>query len=356
MSLLSINKLKENLEKNKTGRIFWVTGNKSFNKCKNDNRLRSIIKSRKSIFFNDFTPNPNEKDLKKGCKKFLSKDCEEIVAVGGGSVIDMAKLILYKSNTKNKDKIKFHVIPTTAGSGSEATNFAVLYKEKIKHSIQDDIIKPDYVYFDVDYLLSNSNYQIACSGFDAFAQAIESYWSVNSNAESEKNSLRALTLILGSIEDSYKGDKGSLNKLYQGSYLAGKAINVAKTTAAHAFAYSFTSNYGLPHGHAVAMTLSFFYKKFKDLNEETCQDDRGLEFVRSKISKLNEIFDEFNTCIQDIIDTLNLDINPSNFFIRENEIENVIINKVNYERLKNYPMKFNLNELRNYFKSFYEKN
>ena len=118
-----------------------------------------------------------------------------ILAVGGGSALDMAKLIRYHIYKETDSYIPLVVIPTTAGTGAETTHFSVCYINGEKQSIADSAMLPDYAFVCSELTSHNDAYLTACTGFDAVAQAIESYWSVNSTDESRSYSLKALGLL-----------------------------------------------------------------------------------------------------------------------------------------------------------------
>ena len=109
--------------------------------------------------------------------KVDSLDYDLFIAIGGGSVIDFAKLCKYFS----KSDQTLVAIPTTAGTGSESTLFATYYENGKKASVDDSSILPNYVILDYKLLIGSPKYLKACSAIDAYCQAIESYWSLNSN-------------------------------------------------------------------------------------------------------------------------------------------------------------------------------
>ena len=107
----------------------------------------------------------------------------------------MAKLIRYHIYKETDSYIPLVVIPTTAGTGAETTHFSVCYINGEKQSIADSAMLPDYAFVCSELTSHNDAYLTACTGFDAVAQAIESYWSVNSTDESRSYSLKALGLL-----------------------------------------------------------------------------------------------------------------------------------------------------------------
>ena len=264
-------------------KIFLVTGKDSFYNSGAKSAIEKHFHGYDFFHYYDFNINPDFEDVKKGVSHFIQEKADIIIAVGGGSVIDMAKLINYYSNVNfncinntsisntNFIPLPFICIPTTAGSGSEATHFAVMYIDNAKFSISHPKLLPEYVIIDTKLHYSQTPYQKAVSGIDALAQSIESFWSVQSTVESRLYSELALQCIWENLLKAvHEGEELAHLKLAIGSFLAGKAICIAKTTAPHAIAYGFTKKIGLPHGHAVALTLSQFFEfNFKNVKVKT---------------------------------------------------------------------------------------
>ena len=133
--------------------LFIVTGTKSFEAINGKNVIRSIFgENDESIFFSEFSGNPQFSQIKKGVDLLKESKIKNVVAIGGGSVIDMAKLLIYYANAKlftidspNNFDIKHSLIaiPTTAGSGSEETHFAVVYHNDVKHSKSHLSLQPN---------------------------------------------------------------------------------------------------------------------------------------------------------------------------------------------------------------------
>jgi len=336
-------------------KVFVVRGKKSFNTTGADKFINNLLERVEYNSFYDFNTNPQFSDLKKGIELFNSNKYDLIIAIGGGSVLDMAKLIsvfAYQSKdiediVKGKSKIKntktpLIAIPTTAGTGAEATHFAVLYIDKTKYSVAHKLILPDAVYLSPEFTYSAGAYLTACTGLDAFCQAVESAWSVNANNESQDYSFKAIDIIWNNLAKAVnENDKKAKDKLLQAAYLAGKAINITKTTAPHAISYAFTSYYGIPHGHAVALSLPFFFKYNYNVSDTDCTDKRGAGEVKKRIDKILNIL---NTDIDTVEKTLiqffdNLGVNTTIGELIENFDKNLIINNVNAERLGNNPRK-----------------
>jgi alcohol dehydrogenase class IV len=217
----------------------------------------------KFVRFSDFTSNPRYEEITLGVEIIRANQCDFIVAIGGGSSIDVAKGIKHYSFLD----IPVMAIPTTSGTGSEATHFAVIYMNGEKQSIADDKLLPEYVILQPDMLKTLPLYQKKCTMLDALCQAIESWWSKKATAESIEYSRKAIKLILDHMDSYLKNeDKGNMNMLIASNF-AGRAINITTTTAPHAMSYKLTSLYGLPHGHAVALCLPKVWRHMKNHND-----------------------------------------------------------------------------------------
>ena len=263
-----------------------------FEKMATTENKRSIIR------FSSFRPNPDYESVKKGVKLFREMGCDCIIAVGGGSAMDVAKcvkLYAYMDPLKNyleqpvePNDIPLAVMPTTAGTGSEATQYAVIYYEGKKQSITHESCIPSMVIWDSSVLETLPEYQKKSTMLDALCHAIESWWSVNSTRESQEYSRRALQLILKYKERYLCNDKDGNEGMLEAAHLAGKAINIAQTTAGHAMCYKLTSLYGLAHGHAAALCVAKLWP-YMLTHMEKCMDIRGEEYLKDMFAGLGKI-------------------------------------------------------------------
>lgn len=329
----------------KNSTIFIVRGKSSYNSSGAKDFIESLLSIGNAVVISeycDFNSNPNYEDLVKGLNLFKEKKAQVIIAIGGGSVIDMAKLIRFyysydmdnsgSTSVMNNPLVPLIAIPTTSGTGAETTSFAVLYKNQVKYSISHSDMVPDYAYIYPPLTYKNPAYLTACSGFDALAQAIESYWSLNATKESKFYASKAIMLILDNLPLVVKNPIDHQTKrieLSHGAYWAGKAINISKTTAPHAFSYPFTSYYGYPHGHAVALTFPYIAEyNFNNMNLDV-RDDllRILE-----INSPKDVKPYFLSYLQSI------GLTPKRMVTVD---ENVILKNINLERLENNPCPIN---------------
>lgn len=241
---------------------FVVRGHRSFEACGGKNVIEQLQKQThcRITEFEDLSVNPKFEEAQVGLERLLQSKADLIVAIGGGSVMDMSKLIRHMAVEKGYS-VPLYVMPTTAGTGAEATHFAVVYIDGKKQSIAADDVLPDVAVVYPPFTYSNGEYQTACAGFDAVAQAIESFWAKGATDESRAYSKKALSLLWNQLPQLVQNPTEALrDQVAEGAYWAGRAINISTTTAPHAFSYVFTSHYGYPHGHAVALTFPFFMK------------------------------------------------------------------------------------------------
>ena len=247
----AIGKLKEVVASFALKKIFLVTGTASYAASGAQQPVEDALFGLEVLHYTDFGALPVQEDIDKGIVAYNAFGPSLVIATGGGHVMDIAKAINYFAGKK-----PLIAIPTTAGSGSEATRFAVVYKDGRKTSLEDDGILPTVAIVDPALARSVPKEVALASGLDALAQAIESYWSVRATDESKEYSRRALELVWSAIIPAIQeGDGQAIAHMAQGAHLAGKAINSSKTTACHALSYGLTYRFGVPHGIAVALFL-----------------------------------------------------------------------------------------------------
>lgn len=241
------------------------------------------------VIFNDFTPNPLYEDVCKGVDLFQITKCDTILAVGGGSSLDVAKCIklycqmpkddLYLNQEYKDTGVKLIAIPTTAGTGSESTRYAVIYYDGKKQSVTHDSIIPNVAILEPKVLKTLPLYQKKCTMLDALCQGIESWWSVNSTDESKKLSKAAVEGIMKWWRAYiFENTDEAASHIMHAANLAGQAICITQTTAAHAFSYKVTSLYKLPHGHAVAICMAEIWE-YMLAHPEQCIDQRGQQYL-----------------------------------------------------------------------------
>ncbi|MCK4752347.1 MAG: phosphonoacetaldehyde reductase [Planctomycetes bacterium] len=347
-------------------RIFLVTGENSYSISGAEKYLTELLSDYEIKRFYDFSSNPKIEEANKGIELFRRAEFDTVVAVGGGSVIDMAKLInFFAVNGLNirkylkapPDRI-YHpkpliAIPTTSGSGSEATSFAVLYVNKEKLSVDNEFILPDIAIVDPNLTMSLPKYITAATGIDALSQAVESYWSINSTNESKELAKNAIELIMENIVTATNNPSPpSRLAMARAANLAGKAINITRTTAPHAISYPLTSYFGIPHGHAASLTLSSILKYNAGVNDDDVLDVRGSEYVREVLNELAFLLGAKDIIgareqLDGLMEKIGLETKLSMLGVRtERDIETIIKNGFNPTRIKNTPRRLTHKALR----------
>lgn len=316
-----------------------------------------------TVFFSDFTPNPIYDSICEGIKVYKENDCDLIVAIGGGSAMDVAKCIKLFSNMNITKKyleqkiiannIPLFAIPTTAGTGSEATRFAVIYYNGEKQSVSDESCIPQTVLYDSSLLKSLPTYQKKSTMLDAFSHSIESIWSVNSTEESKEYAKSALEIIINNM-DKYLGENETVyEKMLMAANLAGKAINISQTTAGHAMCYKLTSMYKISHGHAAALINSELFPYMLE-NIERCADNRGIGYLKNTFMEIMKTFrcNDIRKGKQYIRNLLmKLDLYNIDFNIKDID---ELTKSVNTVRLKNNPIKLESKDIKEIYTNLFK--
>ena len=305
-------------------------------------------------YFSNFKPNPLYESVVEGVRLFKEKECDTIIAVGGGSAMDVAKCIKLYSNMNDDEnylkqtivpnEIPLLAVPTTAGTGSEATRYAVIYYNGEKQSVADYSCIPSVVLMDPSVLETLPEYQKKSTMLDALCHAIESFWSVNSTEESREFSKTAIQMIL-SNKDAYLSNEENGNAaMLKAADIAGKAINITQTTAGHAMCYKLTSLYGIAHGHAAALCVCRLFP-FMVRHTEKCIDHRGEDFLKDIFAQIAsamgcENADQACTKFCDIFDSLGLSVPKA-----EEKDFDILKNSVNPTRLKNNPVGLTIEDI-----------
>lgn len=293
--------------------------------------------------FSDFTPNPLYEQVCRGVEIFNKTNCEMIVAIGGGSTIDVAKCIKlyckmdasvnYLQQEKKDSEIPLVAIPTTAGTGSESTRHAVIYYNGEKQSISHESIVPNYVVLEPSFLKTLPLYQKKCTMLDALCQGIESWWAVGSTDESKQYAIAAVKGIVQNWREYVEQNTTrSAKNIMRAANYSGRAINITATTAGHAMSYKITSLYNFPHGHAVAICLEQVWEYMLN-NTDKCIDKRGKEYLRRIFADIEGVIslEQFGNMLKE------LQMSTPQAQNRPQELK-VLAQSVNPIRLKNNPV------------------
>jgi alcohol dehydrogenase len=362
----AIENLKEQLSSLKPNKVLLITGNNSYQSSGAREAIEPLLSGTHYERFYEFKTNPNVEDIKKGIKIFKANQCDLTIAIGGGSCIDMAKAINALANQEGnlEDYITgkrsletspgtLIAIPTTAGTGSESTHFAVVYIGKTKYSLAHQKMLPTVAILDPNLTINLPQSITAATGMDALGQAIEAHWSTNSTEESRKYSMESIKLGIQNLEQCVNNPNEQLREnMLRASNLAGRAINIAKTTAAHAVSYPITSHFGAPHGHAVGLTLPSFILYNSQLEEGTkLNDTRGRNFVKERTEEIVQALgcetpEQAKELLTKLMGKIGLETRLSKLGVTEEGIQLIIKNGFNPQRVKNNPKDLSEEDLR----------
>ena len=343
-------------------KIFVLCGKKSFVTSGAEDLFKKAIIEKEIKLFYKKSELPILEELIEIINSIKNFKPDLILAVGGGAVIDYAKianvvdvredladLIVNYSYPFKEKYTKLIVIPTTAGSGAEVTSNAVIYVDGIKHSFESELLIPDNFFLIPEFLISAPNKIKASAGFDAIAQAMESLLSKKSNTKSIDYASKSLEVSVNNFISFIKNpNMKNATEMSIASNLAGKAISISKTTAPHAASYPFTSLFNISHGHAV----SLFFEKFFKFNYDNLDKSETSFNLKKRFDLIFNLFgvsniDALNSKIslikkqahlEDDLTRLNIDIKQSS--------EN-IIKGINLLRLGNNPVKIDGKDIYN---------
>lgn len=258
------------IKKNKLNNIFIVTGPNIYKKGLL-NELENNLKQNNINYyiFNKTESNPTINNVLKAKKEYIENKCSAIIAFGGGSPMDLAKIlgasiVTNKPINKMKGLLKIRkklplliAIPTTAGSGSETTLAAVITDDNhIKYAINDFCLIPKYVLLDYKLTLSLPKNITCTTGMDALTHAIEAYIGQSLTNETKMYSLKAIELILNNLFKAYQyNDEEAKNNMLIASFYAGCAFTKSYVGYVHALAHAIGGKYNLPHGLLNAIIL-----------------------------------------------------------------------------------------------------
>ncbi|CAD2081330.1 alcohol dehydrogenase [Jeotgalicoccus coquinae] len=231
------------------------------------------------------TANPTTKNIAEAVKVYNDQDCEGIIGFGGGSAIDCAKGtgIAAARNTTDFSRFKgvlkvrktlpyFIAVPTTAGTGSEATIAAVITdsETKEKYAIIDTKLMPDAAVLDPELLLGLPKDMTAFSGMDALTHAVESYINQSNTKQTKMLSEEAIELIYDNLYKSYEDgqDIQARTNMQRASYFAGKAFTRAYVGNVHAMAHALGAKYNVQHGQAVSIILPHILEEYGEVIHE----------------------------------------------------------------------------------------
>ena len=246
------------------------------------NHLRDACES--ISVFDGIEPDPSERVVGDCLKAFSAGTCDSVIAVGGGSSMDVAKVVsvlaggnqslpdIYGVGMVSGPRLPLFLVPTTAGTGSEVTPVAIITTgETTKAGVSSPVLLPDVAILDASLTMGLPRGITAMTGIDAMVHAIEAYTSkIKKNPISDMLALRALKLLSENIRTVLHSpqDEAAREAMLLGSMFAGQAFANAPVGAVHALAYPVGGHYHIPHGLSNSLMLPPVLK----FNAEACPD------------------------------------------------------------------------------------
>jgi phosphonate metabolism-associated iron-containing alcohol dehydrogenase len=273
----------------------------------------NFIKNNKVFWIDDIQSNPALDYLEKKNKFFKKRKFDYIIAIGGGSVIDSAKVLslLFSFQKKktindiiaNIDNLKINnyckliALPTTSGTGSEVTPYVTVWdkKDKKKLSINHKSMFPTLAIVDPTLTFSLPKEVTINTSLDSLNQAFESIWNKNANDDTLTCAFKSIKLSLSALGIINKNinDKKSRQNLAKASLYSGLCISQTKTSICHSISYPLTSFFGTPHGLACAFTMEAIISHINRANKIfflKLVSTLGMKSTRDLLSKLKKLF------------------------------------------------------------------
>ena len=214
-------------------------------------KITRLVGAEHTDVFTKILPDPTVELAAEGTNAVLKSDPDTIIALGGGSAMDCAKAMAYFSG-KNPRLV---AIPTTSGSGSEVTDFAILTHGGTKHPLVDGAICPDVAILDSELLTQLPKSLIADSGFDVLSHALEAYVATNAGDMTDALASGAFSAVLQKLYASYAGDNSVRQDVHNAATMAGIAFTRAGLGLCHALSHSLGGQFHVPHGRLNAILL-----------------------------------------------------------------------------------------------------
>lgn len=202
-------------------------------------------------YFHEVAPDPDLALAAKGTALVQRFQPDTVIALGGGSAMDCAKAMVFFSKTKPL----LIAIPTTSGSGSEVTDFAILTHNGVKHPLIDPVLRPGMAIVDSDLVAKLPPALIADGGFDALSHSMEAFVATNGGAFSDALAADSFRKVLQALQNSYHGDLSARAAVHTAATMAGLAFTQAGLGLCHALSHSLGGRYHVPHGRLNAILL-----------------------------------------------------------------------------------------------------
>ena len=316
--------------------------------------------------FTDCKPEPSYLQVEAVVDMVQGQECDLIIGLGGGSVMDAAKLAsvlkgapytikdLLNDPTQAEKKVKTVMIPTTCGTGSEATCNAIVAipEEKSKKGIVNDNMIPDYVILDAQMIAKLPKAIVAATGVDALAHVVECFTSKKATPFSDCYALEGAKLIFANIREAYNtpDNMDAKNKMLIGAYYGGIAITGSGTTAVHALSYPLGGKFHIAHGVSNAILFAHVMKFNKDACAERlavlCDAINPTYAEKTVEEKADYVIDQ----IADIVKVTNIPTDLTQYGVTMDDLDFLVTAGSQQQRLLVNNMKeLSLDDIRNIY-------
>ena len=316
--------------------------------------------------FTDCKPEPSYLQVEAVVDMVQGQECDLIIGLGGGSVMDAAKLAsvlkgapytikdLLNDPTQAEKKVKTVMIPTTCGTGSEATCNAIVAipEEKSKKGIVNDNMIPDYVILDAQMIAKLPKAIVAATGVDALAHVVECLTSKKATPFSDCYALEGAKLIFANIREAYNNpdNMDAKNKMLIGAYYGGIAITGSGTTAVHALSYPLGGKFHIAHGVSNAILFAHVMKFNKDACAERlavlCDAINPTYAEKTVEEKADYVIDQ----IADIVKVTNIPTDLTQYGVTMDDLDFLVTAGSQQQRLLVNNMKeLSLDDIRNIY-------
>lgn len=316
--------------------------------------------------FTDCKPEPTYGQVEAVVDMVQGQECDLIIGLGGGSVMDAAKLAsvlkgasytikdLMNDPSQAEKKVKTVMIPTTCGTGSEATCNAIVAvpEEKSKKGIVNDNMIPDYVILDAQMIAKLPKAIVAATGVDALAHVVECFTSKKATPFSDSYALEGAKLIFANIREAYNNSDNmdAKNKMLIGAYYGGIAITGSGTTAVHALSYPLGGKFHIAHGVSNAILFAHVMKFNKDACAERlavlCDAINPAYAQKTVTEKADYVIEQ----IADIVKVTNIPTDLTQYGVTMDDLEFLVTAGSQQQRLLVNNMKeLSLDDIRNIY-------